>query len=150
MKTSLCELGRCRVWLTSLQVSQPPKSVKDFSTYVYYQTLLTIWISSKMLISHIKGIKWVSLSLCFSPPQCGAFAPWRCCSILLPFSYAIPMRDSWPCDSASGSSPSMNSAGSCDSVISINSGYVSMNYSEVSWSVSKSELTGFYMNVKGI
>ncbi|KAK2824903.1 hypothetical protein Q7C36_018830 [Tachysurus vachellii] len=33
------------------------------------------------------------------------------------------MRDSWPCDSASGSSLSMNSAGSCDSVISINSGY---------------------------
>ncbi|XP_027021310.1 specifically androgen-regulated gene protein [Tachysurus fulvidraco] len=35
----------------------------------------------------------------------------------------MPMRDSWPCDSASGSSLSMNSASSCDSVISINSGY---------------------------
>ncbi|MCJ8742015.1 hypothetical protein PDJAM_G00077440 [Pangasius djambal] len=33
------------------------------------------------------------------------------------------MRDSWPCDSASGSSLSMNSAGSCDGMISINSGY---------------------------
>ncbi|KAM9445043.1 specifically androgen-regulated gene protein isoform 1-T2 [Clarias gariepinus] len=35
----------------------------------------------------------------------------------------MPVRDSRPCDSASGSSPSVNSAGSSNSVIGINSGY---------------------------
>ncbi|KAF4078488.1 hypothetical protein AMELA_G00199680 [Ameiurus melas] len=55
--------------------------------------------------------------------QCDAFAPRRRRSILHRFSRAVLMRDSSPCDSASGSSLRMNSAGSCDSVISINSGY---------------------------
>ncbi|XP_058265775.1 specifically androgen-regulated gene protein isoform X1 [Hemibagrus wyckioides] len=35
----------------------------------------------------------------------------------------MPMRDSWPCDFASGSSLRVNSVGHCDSVISIYSGY---------------------------
>ncbi|KAI5609219.1 specifically androgen-regulatedprotein-like, partial [Silurus asotus] len=35
----------------------------------------------------------------------------------------MPMRDSWQCDFAPGLPLRMNSAGSCDSVISINSGY---------------------------
>lgn len=123
-------------------------SVKDFSNYVYYQTVITIWVCSEMLVSHSKRrIKWEFQSLCFSPMQCGAFAPWRCCSILLPFSYAIWLRDSWPCNSVSGSSPNVNSAGSCDHMISINSGYVSMNYCEVSWKI---QWTGFHTNVKGI
>ncbi|KAF5893492.1 specifically androgen-regulated protein, partial [Clarias magur] len=41
----------------------------------------------------------------------------------LSVSRAMPVRNSRPCDSASGSSLSKNSAGSSDSVISINPGY---------------------------